>query len=82
LQNWTKPDEFFSDDSRNMMQDMGFFTPANLGPVWVQAAEPKADDFSRLKELTFKHALCGHGDPLRDTAQEDYSATFKRVFSI
>lgn len=82
LQNWTKPDEFFSDASRNMMQDMGFFTPANLGPVWVQAAEPKADDFARLKQLSFKHALCGHGEPLRDTAQEDYSATFKRVFSV
>ena len=82
LQNWTKPDEFFSDASRNMMQDMGFFTPANLGPVWLQAAEPKGDDFARLKQLSFKHALCGHGEPLRDTAQEDYSATFKRVFSV
>jgi len=82
LQNWTKPDEFFSDASRNMMQDMGFFTPANVGPVWLQAAEPKGDDFARLKELSFKHALCGHGEPLRDTAQQDYNATFKRVFSV
>lgn len=82
LQNWTKPDEFFSDASRDMMQGMGFFTPANLGPVWLQAAEPKGDDFARLKELSFKHALCGHGEPLRDTAQEDFSATFKRVFSV
>lgn len=82
LQNWLAPDEFFSDASRDMMQEMGFFTPANLGPVWVQATEPGGDDFTRLKELSYKHALCGHGDPLRDTAQEDFSATFKRVFNV
>jgi len=64
------------------MQKMGFFTPANLGPVWAQAASPAGDDFSRLKALSFKHALCGHGEPLRDTAHEDYTATFNRMFSI
>ncbi|WP_236860683.1 hypothetical protein [Candidatus Reidiella endopervernicosa] len=64
------------------MEKMGFFTPANLGPVWVQAATPGGDDFARLKELSFKNVLCGHGEPLRDSAHEDYSATFKRMFSI
>lgn len=82
LQNWLTPDEYFSDSSRKLMQDAGFFTPANLGPVWVQAVTPEADDFSRLKELSFKHALCGHGEPLCDTAQDDYSATFKRMYNI
>ena len=82
LQNWLSPDEFFSDSSRDMMTQMGFFTPANLGPVWVQRAEPGADDFARLKSLTFKHALCGHGAPLRDTAHEDFTATIQRVFGI
>ncbi len=82
LQNWLSPDEYFSDSSRKLMQDAGFFTPANLGPVWLQAMTPEADDFSRLKELSFKHALCGHGEPLRDTAQDDFNATFNRVFGI
>jgi hypothetical protein len=82
LQNWLAPDEYFSDSSRELMQQMGFFTSANLGPVWVQRASPQAEDFSRLKQMSFKHALCGHGEPLRDTAYEDYSATFNRVFGI
>lgn len=82
LQNWHAPDEHFSDDSRELMQTMGFFTPANLGPVWVQAAAPEAEDFSRLKGLSFKHALCGHGEPLRETAHQDYLATFSRMFGI
>jgi hypothetical protein len=82
LQNWLTPDEYFSDSSRELMQQMGFFTSANLGPVWVQRASPEAEDFSRLKQLSFKHALCGHGEPLRDTAYEEYSATFNRIFSI
>ena len=61
---------------------MGFFTPANLGPVWVQAAAPQGQDFARLKDLNFNHAVCGHGEPLRDTAYEDYSATFNRMFAV
>lgn len=82
LQNWLAPDEYFSDASRELMQGMGFFTPANLGPVWMQAAEPEAEDFARLSELSFSHALCGHGEPLRDKAKASYSATFKRVFGL
>lgn len=82
LQNWLSPDEYFSDHSCELMQNMGFFTPANVGPVWAQAAEPAAEDFSRLCELTFRHAICGHGTPLRDTAREDYRATFSRMFGI
>ncbi|MET0065321.1 MAG: hypothetical protein ABW076_03155 [Candidatus Thiodiazotropha sp.] len=82
LQNWLAPDEFFSDSSRELMQQMGFFTPANLGPVWVQRAEPGGEDFARLKGLNFKHAVCGHGDPLRDTAHRDYSLTIKKMFGV
>lgn len=82
LQNWLSPDEHFSEASKELMQEMGFFTPANLGPVWVQAAAPAGDDFASLKKLSFKHVLCGHGEPLRDTAHEDYSDTFNRMFSV
>ncbi|UTW02080.1 hypothetical protein KDX31_11995 [Amphritea atlantica] len=82
LQNWLAPDEYFSDASRELMQQMEFFTPANLGPVWLQAATPAGEDFARLKALSFRHALCGHGDPLHDTAYEDYHATFNRIFGV
>ncbi|MGM0552833.1 MAG: hypothetical protein ACQETK_03340 [Pseudomonadota bacterium] len=82
LQNWLQPDEHFSEASRERMEAMGFFTPANLGPVWMQAAEPGVEDFARLKALPFRHVLCGHGEPLRDTAREDYAATFQRMFGV
>jgi hypothetical protein len=80
LMNLLAPDEYFSDQSRRIMQEMGFFEPANFGPVWLQMNEPKARDFLRLQELSFRHALCGHGPPLRDTAKEAYTARFQRVF--
>jgi hypothetical protein len=82
LQNWLEPDEFFSDHSRQMMTQAGFFQAANLGPVWMKVNEPKAEDFVRLRELSFKHVLCGHGAPLRDTAKEAYAARFQSVFGI
>lgn len=82
LQNWLKPDEYFSDASKALMESMNFFTPANIGPVWAQVATPSGADFSRLSQLTFKHALCGHGEPLKDTASTDFSATFQRIFAV
>lgn len=80
LQNWLSPDEHFCDASRERMEGMGFFTPANVGPVWLQAAEPGAEDFQRLKTLNFKHVLCGHGEPVRHTAREAFGETFTRLF--
>jgi hypothetical protein len=82
LQNWVAPDEFFSDQSRKTMREMGFFQPANLGPLWMQVNEPKAEDFLRLRELSFRHVLCGHGAPLHNTAKEAYTERIHRVFSI
>lgn len=81
LQNWLSPDEHFCEASRERMEGMGFFTPANVGPVWQQAAQPAADDFQRLKTFSFKHALCGHGEPLRDRAQTAFADTFARLFN-
>lgn len=82
LQNWLAPDEFFSDESRKTMTEMGFFQPSNLGPLWMQVTEPQGQDFVRLRELSFRHALCGHGAPLRDTAKEAYTDRFRQVFGI
>jgi len=80
LQNWLKPDEHFCDNTRERMQGMGFFTPANVGPVWMQAAQPDADDFNRLRALEFRHVVCGHGEPMLDNAREAFGATFDRLF--
>jgi hypothetical protein len=80
LQNLVAPDEYFSDESRQRMQEMGFFQPANLGPVWRDINEPRVQDFIRLQDLSFRHVLCGHGPPLRDTAKEAYTARFRREF--
>ena len=82
LQNYVAPDAFFSDESARIMNDMGFFQRANVGPVWMQAAEPGAGDFRRLKTLRFRHVLCGHGEPVLETAQEEYFATFARLFEV
>nr|WP_315491380.1 hypothetical protein [uncultured Rhodoferax sp.] len=82
LQNWVGPDAFFSEESRKMMTDMGFFQTANIGPVWMKVNEPQAQDFVRLRELSFRHVLCGHGVPLRDTAREAFQARFSQVFSV
>jgi hypothetical protein len=80
LQNYLAPDEYFSDDSRKKMTEMGFFQYGNYGPLWMQLNEPQAEDFVRLFELPFEHLLPGHGSVLRNWAKEAFAARFLRVF--
>jgi hypothetical protein len=82
LQNWAEPDELIREDTVETMKGMNFFQKAGIGPAWMHVMEPKPEDFVRLKEVPFKHVLCGHGTPLRDTAQDDFHGTFKRVFDV
>jgi len=62
-----------------MIQEMDFFQPAN-GSGLVADQRTETAGFRRLQELSFRHAICGHGPPVRDTAKEAYTATFQRVF--
>lgn len=82
LQNWEEPDPFTSDDSIEKMRAAGFFVKANCGVAWMHVNEPQPGDFARLKELTYQHALAGHGTPLLGTAQADFAATFKRLYDV
>jgi hypothetical protein len=82
LQNWQVSDEYFDESSETLMQQMGFFTKANCGVLWLKVNEPKAADFTRLKEVPFEHALCGHGEPLQGGADAFYGASFNRLFGV
>jgi hypothetical protein len=82
LQNWTEADAYFDAETVEKMSGMGFFAPANVGPAWMQAMEPKPVDFERLKSFDFKHTLPGHGKPLHDTAQQDFHVTFAKLFNV
>lgn len=82
LQNYLAPDRFFDDGTAALMTDMGFFRPANVGVVWMQAAAPGAEDFRRLSQLTFDHVFCAHGAPIIGGAQPAFTATFRALFDI
>lgn len=80
LQNWTEPDHHFTPETAALMTELGFFQPANIGPLFMMRSQPEQSDYDRLMQHAFRHALCGHGDPLRDAAHELYGATFARTY--
>jgi hypothetical protein len=82
LQNWEEADAYTDDGTKEKMTNMGFFAPCNCGPAWVHTNEPKPGDFARLKEVSYEHALCGHGSPVRGDAANKYAATFKKMFEV
>jgi hypothetical protein len=81
LQNWIGPDRFFDDASTARMKEMGFFAKANVGPGFLMESKPERSDFEAIEKLRFSHLLSGHGEPLRDTARADVSATVSRILA-
>jgi hypothetical protein len=68
-----------------MARAMGFRGRACIGPGWRKVSEPKdggglAPDFARLLNLNFKHAIGGHGPPMKDTARDDLRAQVKKLW--
>ena len=82
LQNFRGPDEFFNTTATERMKAGGFLRPANIGPGWRNAANPKPEDFARLKQLEFQHVLSAHGVPCLNTARDQYSATISDLFGV
>jgi hypothetical protein len=82
LQNWEAPDPFIDADTAERMRELGFFVRGGVGLAWIHESKPQPADFERLKQIPFRHALCGHGSPLLDTAQPDLQASFGRLFGV
>jgi len=64
---------------------MGFKGRACIGPGWRKMSEPKDGGgfrpaFEQLLELPFRHAIGGHGAPMKDTAKDDLRAQVRRVY--
>jgi hypothetical protein len=80
LQNWARPGAMWNTVARVAMPLMGFVKPANVGPVWRKGMKVRKEDFDRLQKLSYRHVLGAHGTPVKDTAHEQYGATFARLF--
>lgn len=82
LQNLNCLNEFFNETAIKVMREAGFFKPASIGPGWRHKAEPKPEDFARLKRLAYRHVFSGHGDPCLDNAAEQFNATFADLMGV
>ena len=72
LQNWAKPDPFFSFLGKLMLRGMGFIKPHNLGPAWLKRTHPPHEHLRQILDLPFEHVLPAHGAPVRGAAKERY----------
>lgn len=77
LQNWARTDRYFSLPGKLMMKVMGFIKAHNIGPGWVKAARPKAEEMRGIIDLDFEHVLPAHGDAVIGGAREKYRAVLE-----
>ncbi len=79
LQNWARPDAYFSFVGRLMMRVMGFIKPYNIGPGWLKAAKPDSKEVKRLLELDFEHVLPAHGIEVIGEAKQKFRPALERL---
>ncbi len=82
LQNWCEPDTFINEMALERLKEFGFIKPANVGPQWRNFCEPEDVEFKRVLDLDFKHLLPSHGQPILNTAKEEFRSTFKEIYGI
>ena len=68
-----------------MSRLMGFRGRACIGPGWRRLSEPRDGQgfrptFEEILALEFRHALGGHGPPMKDSAREDLRAQVRRLY--
>jgi hypothetical protein len=80
LQNWARPDRYFSFVGSLMMRAMGFIKPYNLGPGWIKATKPKAAEIRGILDLEFEHVLPAHGEPVVGGAKEKFRPVLEAYF--
>lgn len=73
LQNWAKPDRYFSLPAKLLMRMMGFIKPHNVGPGWLKAAKPDPGEIKSILDLDFAHVLPVHGAPVLGNARQHYA---------
>ncbi|MFO0650006.1 MAG: hypothetical protein U0326_27545 [Polyangiales bacterium] len=81
LQNWARPDEFFSLVAKVMMRFMGFIKPFNVGPGWLKQAKPSPEALRGVLALPFEHLLPSHGEMVRGGARAHYRPAIERAAS-
>jgi hypothetical protein len=72
LQNWGKPDEYFSLFAKPMMRLMGFIKPHNIGPAWLKQTKPPVKQLLGILDFDFEHVLPAHGAPAQVGAKASY----------
>lgn len=82
IQNWTKIDQFFSEECGKLFLEQGLIESANISSTWKQACNPPPEDFIKLKSLTFRHLLSAHGEPLKYEAYEKLAQTIAIQFGV
>lgn len=79
LQNWAKPDKYFSFLARIFMKKGGFIKAANVGPAWLKFTKADRTEIRGLLGLEFDKLIPAHGEVISSGAKESYRPTLSAL---
>lgn len=80
IKNWSTDDPYFSQATKELYKELGFFGEASISSTWLEACQALPSDFAKILKLRFKHLLSAHGKPLLDDAYERVQLSIENTF--
>lgn len=79
IKNWTKRDEYFDEETFELMKRLGSIGEAKIDATWLQAMNPSKDEIEKILKLKFKNLLSAHGEPLKNEAKLAVQHTIQSI---
>jgi len=79
LQNWAKPDKYFSFLAKIFMRRGGFIKAANVGPAWLKFTKADTAEIRGLLGLEFDKLIPAHGEVISSGAKESYRSVISAL---
>lgn len=70
IKNWQMKDQYFSDETFEMIKTAGSCGPAKIDKTWLDAMHPSREELKAIGNLDFSILISAHGLPLIHNAKQ------------
>jgi hypothetical protein len=81
IKNWQDKDQFFSDETFDMLKHAGSIGTAKIDPTWLKAMAPAKDELKTISDLDFSILISAHGPALTDQPKRWLKKEIDRVLA-
>lgn len=75
IKNWTKKDQYFDEETFELLKNSGAIGEAKIDATWLKAMRPSSNELEKISAMKFQTLLSAHGEPLKNIAKSAVQAS-------